>query len=435
MALRRKRRFSFFLKSPMRISTRQRIFYGWWVVLAAFLNLFLTVGIVFYGLPVFYVSLVNSLHFSREQVTTGIFLGSALVAPFFGLVAGVVIDRVGPRLVILFGVALSGGAFYLLGEIHGLWQYYLLCSVEITGFVLAGPIPNQVLVANWFHAKRGRAMGYAYLGLGVGGAVAPLFVHWLIESLGWRYAFQAVGAIILVVLFPIGIFVTRSDPRDMGLLPDGAPPDSVNTIDLDPCKFTQAVRSRNFWLLLGGSTLTMVTIGTVIAHFVLFLGGHGHTAGWATRALSILLMSSLGGRVVVGYLADCFTRKNLMALFYSILALATPLLLLSGQTVAIWGFAIIFGFAMGADYVLIPLVTVDSFGLSELGKILAIIIMSDTLGQSFGPVMAGRIYDTRHSYDLVWFILTAAGILGAALIYFISVSPKRRFQKTMVAHQ
>jgi MFS family permease len=425
----------FLPKFPMRKSTDQRIFYGWWVVLAAFLNLFLTVGIVYYGLPVFYVSLVNSLHFSRQQVTMGIFLGSALVAPLFGLVAGVVIDRVGPRLVILFGVALSGGAFYLLGRMQGLWQYNVLCSVEIVGFVLAGPIPNQVLVANWFYAKRGRAMGYAYLGLGAGGAVSPLFVHWLIESVGWRYAFQTVGAIILVVLFPIGIFVTRSNPRDKGLLPDGAPPDSGKAIDLEPCEMSQAVRSRNFWLLLGGSTLAIGTIGTIIAHFVLFLSGHGHTAGWAARALSILLISSLGGRVVVGHLADRFTRKNVMALFYAILALATPLLFIPGQSVAIWGFTLIFGFAMGADYVLIPLVAVDTFGLSELGKILAIIIMSDSLGQSFGPVMAGRIYDTRHSYDLVWFILTAAGIFGAALIYFISESPKRGFQKITVAQQ
>jgi MFS family permease len=79
-------------------SLRPRVFYGWWIVLAPFLNLFFAVGIVFYGFPVFYPSLVNSLHFSRQQATTGMFLGFAAVAPLYGLFVGALIDRLGARL-------------------------------------------------------------------------------------------------------------------------------------------------------------------------------------------------------------------------------------------------------------------------------------------------------------------------------------------------
>ena len=410
----------------------QRVFYGWWVVLAAFLNLFLTVGIVYYGLPVFYVSLVDALHFSRQQVTFGIFLGFALVSPFFGLLAGALIDRMGARWVILLGIGISGTSLFLLGGIHSLWQYYLLCIAEVVGYVLAGPIPNQVLVANWFHAKRGRAMGYAYLGLGAGGAVSPVLVHQLIESFGWRHAFQAVGAIIVLVLFPVGIFITRSRPRDMGLLADGAVSSSAALAGSapEPTVVRQAIRSANFWLLLAGSTLTIGAIGTVIFHFVLFLRDQGYSADWASRALSILLISSLGGRVLVGYLADRFARKNVMALFYLLLALAIPLLFLSHQSTAVLAFAVAFGFAMGADYMLIPLVAADSFGLSGLGKILALIIMADSLGQTSGPVMAGRIYDTRHSYVIVWLIVTVAGVLSAKLIYSISTGRENQSTKS-----
>jgi MFS family permease len=149
------------------------------------------------------------------------------------------------------------------------------------------------------------------------------------------------------------------------------------------------------------------------------LKDEGYSSGWASRVLSILLFSSLAGRVIVGYVADRFTRKNVMALFYVILALAIPLLFLHHQVRAVMGFAILFGFAMGADYMLIPLVAVDCFGLSALGKILALIIMADSLGQTFGPVMAGRIFDLRHSYDLAWLIITAAGILGAGAVFLI----------------
>ena len=402
---------------------RARVFYGWWIVLAAFLNLFFAVGIVFYGLPVFYPSLVDSLQFSRQQATTGMFLGFAAVAPVFGLLVGALIDRLGARLAILIGIGFVGVSLILMGSVHTLRQYYLLCFTEVVGYVLAGPIPNQVLIANWFRALRGRAMGYAYLGLGFGGTVSPLLIHWLIEHFGWRKAFEAIGTVILAALFPVGIWLTRSAPGELGLVPDGGPREPAAAAPAAaraPSRTTrEALGTANFWLLLTGSTLVIGAIGTVIFHFVLFVRDEGYSSGWASRALSILLFSSLAGRVVVGYFADWFTRKNVMALFYLMLALAIPILLWHHHARALIAFAILFGFAMGADYMLIPLVAADCFGLSALGKILALIIMADSLGQSFGPVMAGHIFDTRHSYDLAWVIITAAGLIGAGAVYLI----------------
>ncbi len=405
----------------MNTSGRRRVFYGWWIVLAAFLNLFLVVGIVYYGFPVFYPSLVDSLGFTRQQTTQGLFLGFALVAPLFGLLAGALIDRMGARVAILLGVAFAGISVFLMGTVHTLGQYYLLCLTEVIGYVLAGPIPNQVLIANWFRAKRGRAMGYAYLGLGLGGAVSPLFVHWLIGSFGWRRAFEVIGVVITAVLFPLGIWLTRSTPRDLGLAPDGAPssPSSLAGAEGPSLSVGQAVKTANFWLLLLGSALVIGAIGTVISHFILFLRDQSYSVRWASRTLSVLLFSSLAGRVVVGHFADRFPRRTVMALFYLVLALAIPLLLLRHWSPGILSFAILFGFAMGADYMLIPLVAADCFGLSALGRILALVIMADSLGQTFGPVMAGRIFDVRHSYDLAWFIITVAGILGAVIVAFI----------------
>jgi len=405
--------------------SRSRVFYGWWIVVAAFLNLFFAVGIVFYGFPVFYPSLIESLHFSRQQATMGMFLGFAAAAPLLGLLVGVVIDRLGARLAILIGTGFVGSSLCLMGCMQTLTQFYLLCFTEVLGYVSAGPIANQVLVANWFRRLRGRAMGYAYLGLGFGGAVSPLLVHWLIETVGWRKAFEAIGAAIIVILFPVGIWVTRSAPRELGLFPDGAaPPPAVAEAAAPSLSTREAVRTANFWLLLLGSTLVIGVIGTVISHFILFLKDEGYSSGWASRALSILLFSSLAGRVIVGHIADRFNRKNVMALFYLALALPIPLLFLHHHLRAVQAFAILFGFAMGADYMLIPLVAADCFGLAALGKILALVIMADSLGQTFGPVMAGRIFDLRHSYDLAWLIITVAGILGAGAIFLISPTRK-----------
>jgi MFS family permease len=179
---------------------------------------------MFYGLPVFYPSLVESLRFSRAQLSTGFLLGFAFVALPVGILAGTLIDRVGAQKVISVGIWLVGLSLVLMGSMNRLWEFYLLCTMAAVGYVLSGPIPNQVLVANWFRMKRGRAMGYAYLGLGLGGAVSPLVIQLLIQTFGWRHALQIAGSTIVVVLFPIARWVTKSKPDDLHLLPDGVAP-------------------------------------------------------------------------------------------------------------------------------------------------------------------------------------------------------------------
>src|SRR6266481_5210375 len=121
-----------------------------------------------------------------------------------------------------------------------------------------------------------------------------------------------------------------------------------------------------------------------------------------------------------GFPADRFRKKNTMALFYALLSASVLLLGMAHQSVVVWTFALIFGFSMGADYMLIPLVTAECFGTASLGKLLALIIMGYSLGQWGAPWMAGRIFDARHSYDLAWKLMAIAGVIGAAAIYVVS---------------
>jgi len=408
----------------------RRIFYGWWIVLAAFLNLFFAVGIIFYGFPVFYPAFVESLGFTRAQVTQGFLFGFLVAGLPFGLLAGALIDRIGARWVILSGVGLVGISLMLMGSMTRLWHYECLCVMEVLGYVLSGPIANQVLVARWFRVRRGRAMGYAYLGLGLGGVISPLLVTFLMRNFGWRHALEIVGLFVLIALFPVGIWITRSTPAEMGLLPDGAessgPHEVKSSAAASPASGTgAAVRTANFWLILAGSMLVVGAIGAVIQHFILFLKDQGYSAAAASRFSTALLAASLGGRVVVGYLADRFRKKNTMALFYSLLSASILLLGMAHQPVAVWTFVLFFGFSMGADYMLIPLVTSECFGTASLGKLLALIIMGYSLGQWGAPWMAGRIFDARHSYDLAWRIMAVAGLLGAAAIYAVSTPPQK----------
>lgn len=411
-------------------STHARPYYGWWIVLAAFLNLFFVVGIVFYGFPVFYPYFVESLGFTRAQVTQGFFLGFLFAGLPFGLLAGWLIDRVGAQPVILGGVALVGASLVLMGFITRFWQFEVLCITEVVGYVFAGPIANQVLIARWFDRRRGQAMGYAYLGLGFGGVIASMLVNYLAINLGWRHALELIGTIILVVLLPVGILVTRSSPQSYGVLPEifgevqqsGERNSALVSLS---ASVTQALRSGPFWLILVGSGLAIGTIGAVIQHLILFLKDSGYSATAASRYSAILLTASLAGRVIVGYIADRLAKSYVMAFFYFVIGASVFLLCDPGSPRILSLFVVVFGFAMGADYMLIPLVASEWFGTASLGKILALIIMGYSVGQWAGPWLVGKLFDARHNYDLGWTIMAVSGITGALAILALPLCFRR----------
>lgn len=403
-----------------------RIFYGWWVVAAAFLNFFFVIGIIFYGFPIFYTSFVDALGFTRAQVTQGFFLGFLLIGLPSGLVAGAMIDRIGARWVIVTGAVFVGISLLLMARMTKLWQYEALCVLEVLGYVLAGPIANQVLVARWFRARRGRAMGIAYLGLGSGGVVAPLLINYLIRAYGWRHTLEIISIALMAILFPVGIWVTRSTPEESGLVPDGeatSNPENPETVAGTSSGVTEAAKTANFWLILAGSTLAIGAIGAVIQHFVLFLKDQGYSTTVAAKFFTGLVMASLAGRILVGYAVDKVSKKNAMALFYFLIGASVLLLSAAKMPAAVWIFAVIFGFSMGADYMLVSLVTAECFGTRALGKLLALIIMGYSLGQWGFPWIVGRIFDAKRSYDLAWRAVAIAGMIGGLTIYLIS--PRR----------
>jgi MFS family permease len=235
------------------------------------------------------------------------------------LLAGALIDRVGARWVIVVGTGLVGTALLLMAKMTQFWQYEVLCVVEVLGYVFAGPIANQVLVSKWFRARRGRAMGIAYLGLGAGGVVAPLLVNYLIRTQGWRHALEIIALVLMAFLLPVGIWITRSTPEKSGLLADGEAAGisaNVATGAMISSGVREAMRTRNFWWILLGSTLAIGAVGSVVQHYILFLKDQGYSQTVASRFSTGLLAASLAGRILVGYAADHVRKKNAMALFY-----------------------------------------------------------------------------------------------------------------------
>jgi len=156
------------------------------VAMTGFFALFSVVGLALYGLPLYYDFMVKEFGWSRTQVTSGNALSKLVIGPLFGFIAGWVVDRFGPRRLMMLGILMAGGAVIGLGGMSALWMFYLFYLFNALGYVCGGPLPNQVLLSRWFDKGRGKAMGFAYLGIGVGGALVPLISNRLTTELGWR---------------------------------------------------------------------------------------------------------------------------------------------------------------------------------------------------------------------------------------------------------
>src|ERR1700757_1634961 len=156
----------------------------------AFVALFCIVGLAVWGLPFFYDFMVRQFGWTRAQVTSGNALGKVVVGPLFGFFAGWMVDRFGPRRLMIAGILLAGIGLVGLGSISTLGMFYLFYIFNALGYVCGGPLPNQVLLSRWFDKGRGKAMGIAYIGIGLGGAVSPWISHELAQRFGWQTALK-----------------------------------------------------------------------------------------------------------------------------------------------------------------------------------------------------------------------------------------------------
>jgi len=216
---------------------------------------------------------------------------------------GAVIDRVGAKWVILTGTALVGASLLLMARMTKLWQYEALCALEVLGYVFAGPMQRRCCGAMVSRAARA-SDGIAYLGLGSGGVVAPMPCELFDTKLRLAARFGNCGSGTDGSFVPVWDWVTRSTPEESGLRPDAEPREVFRRC----FRYNGIVWSggsgfatKNFWLILFGSTLAIGAIGAVIQHFILFLKDQGYSSAVAARFSAGLLVASLAGRILVGY--------------------------------------------------------------------------------------------------------------------------------------
>ena len=397
-------------------------YYPWLMALLGMMVLMVSNGLIVTGLTVFDESLLKEFGWSRGELKLRDLITLVLagwMAPFLGAV----IDRVGPRKLILAGLVLLSILYAAYANIQSLAHIYLIHVGFAVVLVAAGLNVVVIFVSQWFHSNRGTAIGIALVGTSLSGMVFPkLGVH-MMQSMDWRTAFLWQAAVPLVAMLVAYLFA-RS-PRPGGILPwgadkmvaaTGAAPVGVG--GRPDLTYSQALRTRTFWALSITAMATFFSIMAASANLFLHMRDLGFTPQQAGNGLGVMFGLAMVGKFVFGMLGDLFPAKRVFLFNLAIMAFGA-LILMTMRADLLWYALILFGLGWGGLYTMIQLLAVTAFGLSAAGKILGTITLLDATTAGLGIWLAARIFDVTGSYKPAFqliFVLIVLALLAATLV-------------------
>ena len=395
-------------------SPRPHIFYGWFVVLAAFAVTFVGFGCA-YTFSAFVEALQRDFDASRGSVSLVFSLAGFL---YFGLgiLSGPLADRVGSRGLAVAGMILTGLGLAAASVARSLPEVYAAYGLGVGLGVGCAYVPAIGAVQRWFVRRRGFASGIAVSGIGVGTLVMPPLASLLIESLGWRGAYLALGTLAAVVGGGLALLI-ENDPRDRGLGPDGDPPPSgAQPARPEGNSVRDAIRSSRFISLYAACLICSFGVFVPFVHLVPYAQDHGVAPASAVLLLGVIGIGSTAGRFFLGDLADRIGRQLSLLLMFTGMALALAVWVIATNLWSLVAFAFAYGVFYGGWVAVLPAVVMDYFGGRNVSGIIGILYTSVAFGTLIGPSAAGFAFDLGHSYTVPILASAWANIVAAIII-------------------
>ena len=405
------------------------LYYGWVLLGVAIIAGSFSTGVGVWGASVFVRPMTEELEWSRAAFY-GALTVQMVVAGVLAPIVGPMQDtRTGPMRLMLLSALLLGGSLVGLRYVDSLWQFYLLFGVsggvtQITGgFALA-----MNILPKWFVRRRGRVLGIASMGPGLGPMLYPISIQALIDASDWRMAWFALGIVALCVLVPLS-FLVRTRPEDVGLLPDGdAPPSALRfpsgrtagegtqPIAVGGLTVRESVRTVSFWLIVAAFMLVGVGIGGFHANLVPYYQDIGIAESVAALSATAFAVGSVSLRPVWGLLAERVPLRFLIGP-QLILTAGTVLLILNvgGQTSMLIASGL-HGLTIGAYITLMGVIVADYFGRQHLGAVNGVIRPFMTASSAVSPLFIAFLFDWQDSYTLAFLIIAAGWLLAGALM-------------------
>lgn len=414
-------------------SASPRIFYGWYIVVAGMVCLFINAGMGFYALPVFFVELSDAFGWGMGRTNVGIAITmvlGGLISPLIGML----LPKYGPKRLIIAGALIMSVSFVLFSLMQTLWQYYLICLALAVSWTLTGTMPTSYSVSDWFEKKRGKAIGIMMVGVGLGGLCVVPLTRLLIDSLGWQATFIVYAVATSAIIAPVAALTYKRRPAELGVYPNGELPDEDGGSNAEETArptaspahnwtLREAVRTRAFWII--SMVFIFATFGQtgLLINQVKYFETIGISPERAAFALGFCAMLGIFGKLFFGAMADRCPARYAMALSFGLQAVGTFILLFTPALGSPFWFVIVWGFSMGGVIALEPLIVAECFGMKSFGVILGMIYVATTVGAASGPPFAGFIFDVFDSYAAAFVVFVITYALAAALS-FLAVPPK-----------
>ena len=375
---------------------------------------------LYFSFSVFLVPLIEEFHWSRG-LTAGAQSISTVVQGVLAPVAGILVDRFGPRRVILTGTVLLSSASILASTVRSVGEFYFYVgALGAVGLVGVGPVPMGVLLSRWFATRRGRAVGVAFSGMGFGVFVMGPLAQWLIATMGWRVASAALGLASLCALAPI-VWIGARDPERRGGEAGAAPAGgAAGPTAAREWTLRRAVGTRRFWALWFAYLCTPLAVFSVTTHQVAFAIDRGFEPLLAASVFGVMGLMSIAGRASFGLAADRVGGPLAATISYACTASGSlALLVLDGDRWAGWleVYALLFGLGFGARGPIITAMATDFFGGRRFGVIYGALSVGNGLGGAIGPWFGGVVHDLMGSYRVVFLTSVLFCAVGSACFW------------------
>lgn len=405
------------------VSANYRLFYGWVVVAAAFAVTFVGFGSA-YTFSAFVPSLQHDFGASRGSVSLVFSLAGFLYFAF-GVVSGPLADRWGARSLAMLGMLLVGAGLALASVARTMVEVYAAYGLGVGLGVGCAYVPAIGAVQRWFIARRGFASGIAVSGIGVGTLVMPPLASWLIDTLGWRSAYLALGSLAAIIGIGMSCFIVN-DPRERGIGPDGFPLAIGEPLRVSAgASLWEAIRSSQFVGLYAACLICSFGVFIPFVHLVPYALDHHIDQSAAVLLLGIIGVGSTLGRFFLGSLADRIGRSSFLLMMFMGIAGSLAIWVIATNFWSLSAFALLFGIFYGGWVAILPTVVMDHFGGRHVSSIIGVLYTSVAIGTLIGPTAAGFIFDISHSYTLP--ILTSVGLnIIAASIAALTVRTSAR---------
>ncbi len=405
---------------------RPKIFYGWWVIIAASIIASLGGGFYFYGFTTLFLPLSAELELKRAA-TSAVFSLSRLEGSIEAPIAGWLIDRFGARKLLVVGIVFFGAGYIAMHWMNSFLMFVILyAGVIAIGYNCGFSYAVFALANKWFIRRRSLATGVISAALGLGGAIVVPVLGWLIAQYGWRVALLVTGGAIWLIGLPLCLPI-RDTPEKVGLLPDGDKVLATEEAEAEAVRevsFTlkEALKTAAFWILALAFILRLFVVGGVWVHMIPLLVWKGFDEQGAANAIGLLLIVSIPVRFFFGWLGDIYPKRYLLMLCCGIETGALIILVTATSMWQVYLFVIVFALGYGVGPLNIAIVG-DYFGRRYFATIRGALTLVFAVGIVSGPIFAGYIYDVTQSYQLAFMTFIVLYAL-AALVFLFARRPK-----------